>query len=241
MHIPGLELDLIANVAYVFVFTSFLMRDILWLRVFSVLATSIIVPYYLLQTEPLWPCIAWNIAFATINTYWIVRLTLERRPVHFTPDEQRLYDKAFRTLRPCHARKLFQAGAWKSVNLGEEIVTQGQPLNELSLISSGQVTVEKDGDIVDEIGEGRFLGSSNFLKGVKDLPASVTFATAAPSRLVVWPYDTLRDLIRDDTEFYTAIQASLGLELAHLLDHARSDLKIAQLFDRWTPPEAAAG
>lgn len=226
MHISGLELDLMANAAYVLILISFLMRDILWLRTFSLLATFIVVPYYLLQTQPLWPCIAWNIALAVINSYWIVRLSLERRPVHFTQEEQRLYDKALRAMLPRDARRLFQAGTSKSVASGETIVTQGQPLNQLFLITGGDFTVEMDGMVVDEIGEGRFIGSYSFLKGVKNFPAPVFFKATKPSRLIVWQNEDLRSLIGDDSKLSMAVEASLGLELAQFLDHSRNDVKL---------------
>jgi hypothetical protein len=46
---------------------------------------------------------------------------------------------------------------------------------------------------------------------------------------VVWENDALRQLIGDDTEFTTALEASLGLELARLLDNAQDDLEFALL------------
>ena len=232
MPISGLELDLMVNVAYIFLLAAYLMHDILRLRVLAVLASCLVVPYYFFQLEPLWPPIAWNIAFAAINIYWIVRLSLERRPVRFTPEEQRLYNQALRTLKPCQARNLFEAARWKTVQRGEQIVTQGQPMNTLSLIAGGRFTLEKDGIIVDEVGEGRFIGSYSFLKNVKDFPAPVAFIAAEASRLAEWDNDKLRDLIDDDTQLSMAVEASLGLELAQLLDHARNDLEFALRIDR---------
>jgi len=235
------ELNILVNSAYVLLLLSYLMRDILWLRVITVLSILVLIPYYYFLPQTLWPPIAWNTALMLINVYWIVRLLIERRPVRFTPQERRLYETALRRLRPRDARKLFQAGTWKSVNLGAGIATQGEPLNELSLISSGQVRVERDGIIVDEIDEGRFVGSYNFLKRREGSCAPVTFAAATPSRLLVWQNDALRKLIEGDTELCAGVEATLGLELAHLLDHSMSDLKLAQLFERWAPPQRAAG
>ena len=232
MPISGLALDLMVNAAYVFLLAAFLMRDVLWLRVLAVLASCLVVPYYYFQIQPMWPPIAWNAAFAAINLYWIVRLMIERRPVHFTPDEQRLYEKALRTLKPCQARNLFEAARWKTVQRGAQMVAQGQPMNTLSLIAGGKFTLEKDGIIVDEVGAGRFIGSYTFLKNIKDAPAPVSFIASEPSRLAEWDNDKLRDLIDDDTQLSMAVEASLGLELAQLLDHSRNDLEFALRIDR---------
>jgi hypothetical protein len=75
-----------ANVLYL---ASYSVRDILWLRVLTVTAALLLIPYYAFQPIPLTVAIAWNVLFIAINTYWIIRLIIERRPVHLTPDEAR--------------------------------------------------------------------------------------------------------------------------------------------------------
>ena len=162
------EVDLLVHISYVILIISFLMRDILWLRTLNIVSVLVEVAYFYLQPTPLWPVIGWNLALVVINVYWVTRLTLERRPVHFSPDEQRIYDAALRSLKPRHARKLFEAGQWKEIPAGEQIVAQGHPLNTLSLIAGGRIKIERDGVLVDEIGEGRFVGAVTFLKGIKD-------------------------------------------------------------------------
>ena len=219
------ELDLLVHVSYVILIISFLMRDMLWLRALNVVSVLVEVAYFYLQTTPLWPVIGWNLALVAINLYWITRLTLERRPTHFSPEQQRLYDKALRSLKPRHARKLFEAGQSKTIQPGEQIVSQGHPLSTLALIAAGKFNIERDGVLVDDIGEGRFIGAVTFLKsGNKSSP--VTFTAAEPSRLIVWDNIALRRLIGDDIEFAVAVEASLGLELVRLLDHAQDGLEL---------------
>jgi hypothetical protein len=57
-----------------------------------------------------------------INTSWITRLLIERRPLQFSPEEKRLYDEALRAMKPRHARKLFEAARWKTIASSEQIV-----------------------------------------------------------------------------------------------------------------------
>jgi Popeye protein conserved region len=139
------ELDLLVHTSYLILIISFLMRDVLWLRIFNVVSVVLEIAYFLLQPAPLWPVIGWNTALIVINVYWITRLTLERRPVRFSLEEQRLYDQAFRALKPRHARKLFEAGEWRVVPAGERIVAQGPPLDTLSLVAGGKFTIERGG------------------------------------------------------------------------------------------------
>ena len=65
-----------ANVIYL---VSYTMREILWLRVFTVIAATCLIFYFYLQPEPLLAPIYWNLLFIVLNIYWIVRLLLERR------------------------------------------------------------------------------------------------------------------------------------------------------------------
>ena len=67
----------VANLLYL---ASFMMRDILWLRVLTVIGASCLLPYYYFQAEPLLPAIYWNLAFIALNLYWIGRILLVSCP-----------------------------------------------------------------------------------------------------------------------------------------------------------------
>jgi hypothetical protein len=235
-----LDLDLLVNAGYVGFLLSYLMRDILWLRVLSVAATSCILPYYLLQSQPLWIAFGWNAAFVVINLYWIIRLLYERRPVHFTPEQQRLYEQALRTLRPRYARKLLEGGVWKDIDPGAAIVTEGRPSKELSLVVSGRVAIERAGMAMDEIGEGRFVGCSNYLCGGEERPAVVTYKAVEHCRVVAWRHEHLRTLVANEPELSLGVEASLGLELARYLTHSRAEVEHLWLLKNSGGLEASA-
>jgi hypothetical protein len=78
-----------SNITRVFSFSA---KDVLWLRIFAVLASLIGLPYFYLQTSVLWEPIVWSALFMTINAYHVWRLWVERRPVALSIDEARLYD-----------------------------------------------------------------------------------------------------------------------------------------------------
>ena len=86
----------VANVLYL---GSYLVKDILWLRLLTVVAGSVLLAYYVLLPMPLWPAIAWNCLFLAINVRQIHVLLLERRPVRFTAEELALYTLAFRSFK----------------------------------------------------------------------------------------------------------------------------------------------
>jgi Popeye protein conserved region len=95
------------NVLYL---ASYSVRDILWLRILSAVGGTLLIPYYAMQALPLQAAMEWSVAFIVINLYWIVRLLIERRPVHFTPDKARLRQVSFPSLTPQEARGLYTLG-----------------------------------------------------------------------------------------------------------------------------------
>ena len=55
------------NTAQILYLCSYLMRDILWLRVLMVVGIIFMVPYYYMRSEPLIAAILWDLVFLSIN------------------------------------------------------------------------------------------------------------------------------------------------------------------------------
>ena len=219
-----LGLDALVSVANVVYLISYSVRDILWLRILTVVGATLLMPYYYFQIVPLWAPISWNVVFVAINIYWIVRLMLDRRPVPFSDDERRLYRLAFRNMNERDAFKLFRMGTWSSQPAGTTLLTQGQPVNALSLIVDGQVSVEMNGTQVDTLGEGRFLGGIALLNRDTHFTTPVTVKTKNPIRTIIWQFADLDTQFAKDTELHIAVEASLGLEISRFLQTARAQL-----------------
>ena len=49
---PNIELETIANVSYALMLASYIMRDILWLRVLTVVSFCFEIPYFYFQPDP---------------------------------------------------------------------------------------------------------------------------------------------------------------------------------------------
>jgi hypothetical protein len=217
-----LGLDVLLSVANVIYLLSYSVRDILWLRILTVIGALLLLPFYYLQPEPLWAPIAWNLVFTAINLVWITKLLMERRPVDFSDDEMRLYQISLRSLRQRDAFKLFRVGTWTSAPSGTTVITQGLTVGSLMLIAEGSVSVEVDGQRVDTLGEGRFLGASAFFSRTTDYAATMTVKATEPTRMVSWSMTELESHFAHDLDLEVAIEASLGLELSRLLQSSRA-------------------
>ena len=65
----------IANLLYL---TSYLVRDILRLRLLTVVAALCLVAYFYCREEPMMTVVYWNLFFVTLNVVQILRLLLGR-------------------------------------------------------------------------------------------------------------------------------------------------------------------
>ncbi len=204
----------LANILYLF---SYLMRDILWLRILTVLAASSLLPYFYLRPEPLYAAIFWNLLFTLLNIYWIFRLLLERRPVRLTHDQQRLCQIAFQTLTPRQMVKLLSLGEWQEHATSERFVEQGKPIEQLAIIYSGKAGIELHGKPVGELQEGQFIGEMGF---ITDEVPSVDIVALEPTRCMWWPKGKLQDYLKNNPDLRAAFQRIIGADLSSRLKAA---------------------
>jgi Cyclic nucleotide-binding domain/Popeye protein conserved region len=204
----------VANALYI---ASYAVHDILWLRVLSVIAALLLIPYYYLQSTPLWTPIYWNLAFIAINGVWIFLLLLQRRPVHLSSDEKRLRDLSFGSLTPREASHLFKMGQWDDFEPGASIVQQDRTRDRFSVILSGVADVYLGGVKIGELGEGQFVGDID--SRAEKLPGLDVIVTT-PVRVMCWSRRTLQEFLRKRSDVALALARSVDLQLRRLLDNA---------------------
>lgn len=202
----------IANILYLF---SYLVRDILWLRVLTVIAASFLIPYFYFRPEPLMVAIYWNLLFTSLNIFWVVRLLIERRPVHLSGNDLRLYQLVFRCLTPREMLQLLKLGRWEKADPQDCFVSQGDKLDRLMVICAGKACVVKDGKRVEELRDGQFIGGIPFITE-KTAPAHII--ALEETHYMSWPKVKLKDFLKDKAELHTALQLTLGFDLTQRLE-----------------------
>ena len=200
-----------ANLIYLI---SYVMRDILWLRIFTVIAAACLILYFYFLPEPLLTPVYWNILFITLNVYWIARLLLERRPVQLTADEKQLCELVFRLVSPREMISLLKIGTWETAEANECLVAGGSELDKLMLIQSGQACLIVDGIKTQIIDPGQFMGSISF---ITDEIAPADFVALEPMRYLRWDKSSLKRYLTKNPELHAAIQATLSMDLTEKL------------------------
>jgi len=207
--------SLLVHLANALYLVSYAVKEILWLRVLTVLA-GVMTLVATLEADARAPTAAyvWQGVFFVINVARLVQLVLERRPVRLAPELQRLADGVLRQLRPREIVRLVGIGEVRDHAPGERVVRRGEPLACLVIVLAGTARVVRDDAAAVELAHGAFVGELAYLTG-KPPAADVVAATAL--KVVRWPSAALRAYLAARPDVRTAIQSVLAADLADKL------------------------
>ena len=203
---------LAGHLAFGLIAFSFLVKDILYLRLLSILASLFSVFYnYTIPIEPMWLAINWNIIFVMVNLYHVAMLIYEKRPVHMEPKDKELYETMFKDLTPVEYLKITKIADFKKLSIGTKIITQDARVFNLNLIYNGTVEVQVDGKSVAELKDGQFVGEMSFLT---EQPATATCIVKHETELLVWKQKQFKDLLKRNPSLYFTIQSLLSTQVS---------------------------
>ena len=203
------------HLAFGLIAFSFLVKDILYLRILSILASLFSVLYnFYIPVEPMWLPIGWNIIFVIVNIYHISVIIYEKRPVDMTDKEKELYETMFKGLTPVEFLKITKVAEWKKFNTPLPIITQGKPVKDLILIYNGTVDVLVNDTKVAELKDGQFVGEMSFLT---EKPATATCKVEHNAECLVWPQQDFKDLLKRNPSLYFTIQSLLSEQVSNNL------------------------
>ena len=203
------------HLAFGLIAFSFLVKDILYLRILSILASLFSVLYnFYIPVEPMWLAINWNIVFVLVNVYHIAVLIYEKRPVHMDDKNNELYETLFKDLTPVEYLKISKAAIWKSFEIGELITRQTRPVPDLVLIYNGTVSVMVDGTNVAQLKDGQFIGEMSF---ITEKAATATCVVKHPCECLVWKQREFKELLKRNPSLYFTLQTLLSAQVSNIL------------------------
>ena len=200
------------HLAFGLIAFSFLVKDIMYLRVLSILASLFSVFYnFAIPDTPMWLAINWNLVFVTVNVYHIAVLIYEKRPVKMKPKDRELYETLFKDLSPVEYLKISKAAKWKKFKSGQKVIVESKPVKDLILIYNGTVDVVVDKKKVVELKDGQFVGEMSFLTG-KD--ATATCIVKHDTECLVWKQPEFKSLLQRNPSLYYTIQSLLSSQIS---------------------------
>ena len=199
------------HLAFGLIAFSFLVKDILWLRVVSILASLFSVFYnFYIPAEPMWLAINWNFVFIGLNLYHIAVIIYEKRPIKMAPKDKELYETLFKDLSPVEYLKISKVAEWKTYKSGETIIRQEHLVPDLILIYNGTVDVVVGKKKVAELKDGQFVGEMSFLT---EKSATATCIVKHDTECLVWKQPEFKELLKRNPSLYYTIQSLLSNQL----------------------------
>ena len=206
---------LAGHLAFGLIAFSFLVKDIFWLRIVSIIASLFSVFYnYVIPLEPMWLAINWNFIFIAVNIYHIAIILYEKREVKMDDKNQELYDTLFNEMTPVEYLKISRAAKWEMVKAGQRIITQGMPVPDLYLIYNGTVDVLVDKEQIAELKDGEFVGEMSFLT---EKVATATCKVKYDAQCLVWKQREFKELLKRNPSLYFTIQSVLSAQVSDKL------------------------
>ena len=203
------------HLAFGLIAFSFLVKDILYLRFLSILASLFSVFYnFYIPVEPMWLPIGWNFVFVALNLYHIAVIIYEKRPVQMSPKHKELYETMFNDMTPVEFLKITKIADWTHFKSGEVITQQTHKVPDLNLIYNGTVDVAVDGKKVAELKDGQFIGEMSFLT---EKPATATCIVKHDSEVLVWKQEQFKELLKRNPSLYFTIQSLLSAQVSSAL------------------------
>jgi Popeye protein conserved region len=201
-----LGIDGWVNISNIVFLVAFSTRGVITLRILSLIGEALILPYYYLQTEKLWPPILWSLAFIAVNAVRIVATVLERRPVILGEKEAQLYRVAFNSIDKREFLKLVSLARWVECSPGEVILQRGQPVSDAIVLISGKAEAVVGSKSRMALRPGQLIGDAGAYSG---LASPVDVVACSRGTLAKWD-------LRHLTEF-TASRPVLRAKLSNIV------------------------
>ena len=203
--------NLIGHLAFGLIAFSFLVKDILWLRLVSILASAFGMAYnYFIPADPMWIAIGWNGVFIALNLYHIAVIIYEKRPIKMAPKDKELYETLFKELSPVEYLKITKIAEWKKFKAGETLIRESHMVTDLILIYNGTVDVNVKGEKVAELKDGQFVGEMSFLT---EKSATADCVIKHDTECLMWKQPEFKDLLKRNPSLYYTIQGLLSNQL----------------------------
>jgi len=210
-------LNVLDDVVNLIFLAAYWVKDILWLRLLAMVGSLVSIPYYLLQTEPLWTPTMWSCVFIAIHATRAWGIVKQRRPVAFTGDEQLLYEKTFSELSPQEFKRLLAIGQWQDLDLGYVLHSTGDAPDTIEAVVRGELEARRRGRVLGHARPGELAGLAIVLGSSPELfDTTVT----QPARVIRWHLTDLKQLAGADERLTSALRKIAGAAMAEKLIRA---------------------
>ena len=203
----NISYHLIQHLGYIFTLLSLSIKDILWLRVILVIAQVTLAIYQLVIAR--YDVMVWNMLFTIVNTYHIIRIANERKPVKIPEEINDIYNNVFYNMTSKAFIYLWNLGKYCN---GENkvIIKEGENQIKLFMILQGVAKVTRNEKTLTMLNRGDFIAEMSFLT---EEPASADVYLEDNVKYIMWNQEELRHMQKLNTDFWGKLHNVLTRDL----------------------------
>ena len=210
-----IQIIIIGNISFAVTAFSYLMKDIVLLRVIAILSCFLGVIYnFFAAQEPLWLVIFWLSIFMIINLYQIINILKGTRKVNFSDKELEIRNNFFSQLSLEQFKKILELSSCQTFPEKACIITKNQPVPELKFILSGAVNVRDKNTILASLKAGSFIGEVSFTSGSR---ATADVIAAEETNVISWDQSSLRKLLISNPSLHLIFTRLINSDLTQKL------------------------
>lgn len=205
--------DLFISLAEILVITSFLFRDILYLRIITTfgLAAYTVAGLVAGYNAPgMKALIFFNVAGIIINFYQIYRIIHQRFSISLPSELKEIYNTNFSMLTPQAFLKFYNLASVKLLPKDSYITTEGGNIMELLLIKKGLVDVMVNEELLVSLGPNYYIGEMGFLTNKQ---STATIIVKEDVEAIAWEKSALDKLENTDSNLHTTLYRSIAENL----------------------------
>lgn len=203
----------VGHLSYLLLVLSMLMRRLGTLRVLAVASAVTGISYDLVWVrDPVG--VFWESLLLVVNLGQLALMKWEARRAVFSVEEKALVEQVVPQLSRRLCRKLLDAGVWSDGVRGQVLTREGEAIERLTYLASGEALISLGGVGVAACPAGSLVGEITVL--TRD-PATGTATLVQPSRM--WSIDArvLRSLAEAEPEILSALRAGFANNLREKL------------------------
>lgn len=206
------------SIAAVFSMAAYIFSNILWLRVFLIVAAVLYIISGVIMD--LTSMAGWNFVYLLINLYHTGLLLLNKSTVLLPDEIKDVYKSAFTSLTTREFKKLIMMNPFETLS-HERVISEGETTNKLFFLLSGEASVWKAGKSIASISPGDFIGEMSFMSNQfasADVNANNTI------RVAYWTHDDLNKLNQKNNRIYNKFLNIVGCDLVKKLNRNNDQL-----------------
>ncbi len=206
------------SIAALFSLSAYLLSNILWLRIFLVLASFV----YIFSGIQLGitSMVGWNSAYLVINSYHVVMLFLDKSTIALPDETKEIYHQYFSLMSTREFKKIITINPFEIVK-AEQLIGEGEVTDRLYILLEGKVDVVKSGKMIARLNAGDFIGEMSFMS---NNTASADVIATEEVKYAYWTHKDLEKLHKKNQNVYNKFISVISCDLVRKLNVKNTQL-----------------